>query len=80
MENKKRRFRVAGEIEANGKRFKEYTYASNESHAIKLTSIRLEERYPNMKIYLINVEARDITYLNKEHLKMYEKVLTIKTK
>ncbi|MEK7146681.1 MAG: hypothetical protein AAB772_00305 [Patescibacteria group bacterium] len=77
MENEKRKFLVVGEIEANGKRFKKYTWAYSKAQAVWLVGNKLQERYPKMKVYLINVEARDITYLNENDVKIYAKIITI---
>lgn len=80
MKNKKRRFMVVGEIEANGNKFKEHIWAYSEAQAVTIIKDRLKKRHSNIKVFLVNVETRDITHFNKKEVGIYGKILSTKTK
>ncbi len=53
----KKKYRVEGDIERAAVHFIEYVRAYSEAQAIKMIALRLSRRYPDLKIFLINLEV-----------------------
>ena len=80
MKNGKKKFVGVGKIEANGNYFKEFGWAFNEGQFRAIINARLKKRHPNIKVYPINFEVRDITSYKEEEVKICTIILATKTK
>ena len=60
MAKAKNLFEVKGEIEKAGVYFKEQVWAYSEAQAKKLIWARAKEKYPKMKVFLINIVVEQL--------------------